>query len=80
VVLLLVANTINLGSDLGAMAAALNLLLPGPTMLYVAMFGGISVLLEIFVSYARYARILKWSALSLIAYILVPIRRAAFAK
>ena len=72
VVLLLVANTINLGSDLGAMAAALNLLLPGPTMLYVALFGGISVLLEVFVSYARYTRILKWSALSLLAYILVP--------
>jgi NRAMP (natural resistance-associated macrophage protein)-like metal ion transporter len=72
VTLLLVANTINLGSDLGAMAAALNLLLPGPTMLYVALFGGISVLLEIFVSYARYTSILKWAALSLLAYILVP--------
>ena len=72
VTLLLVANTINLGSDLGAMAAALNLLLPGPTMLYVALFGGISVLLEIFVSYERYTRILKWTALSLLAYILVP--------
>jgi NRAMP (natural resistance-associated macrophage protein)-like metal ion transporter len=72
VVLLLVANTINLGSDLGAMAAALNLLLPGPTMLYVALFGAASVLLEVFVSYARYTRILKWSALSLLAYILVP--------
>jgi Mn2+/Fe2+ NRAMP family transporter len=54
------------------MAAALGLLLPGPTMLYVALFGGISVLLEVFVSYARYTRILKWSALSLLAYILVP--------
>lgn len=72
VLLLLVANTINLGSDLGAMAAALNLLLPGPTMLYVVLFGVASVLLEIFVSYARYTRILKWSALSLLAYILVP--------
>lgn len=72
VMLLLIANTINLGSDLGAMAAALNLLMPGPTMLYVALFGGISVLLEVFISYERYTRILKWSALSLLAYILVP--------
>ncbi|WP_421850272.1 NRAMP family divalent metal transporter [Novosphingobium sp.] len=72
VMLLLVANTINLGSDLGAMAAALNLLLPGPAMLYVVLFGAASVLLEVFVSYARYTRILKWSALSLLAYILVP--------
>lgn len=72
VMLLLIANTINLGADLGAMAAALNLLLPGPTMLYVVLFGGISVLLEVFVAYALYTRILKWSALSLLAYILVP--------
>ena len=72
VVLLLIANTINLGADLGAMAAALNLLLPGPTLLYVALFGGVSVLLEVFISYERYTRILKWSALSLLAYILVP--------
>ncbi len=72
VMLLLIANTINLGADLGAMAAALNLLLPGPTMLYVVLFGGISVLLEVFVAYSLYTRILKWSALSLLAYILVP--------
>ena len=72
VMLLLVANTINLGADLGAMAAALNLLLPGPTMLYVVLFGGVSVLLEALLSYERYERILKWSALSLLAYILVP--------
>ena len=72
VMLLLIANTINLGADLGAMAAALDLLLPGPTMLYVVMFGGISVLLEVFVAYALYTRILKWTALSLLAYILVP--------
>jgi len=69
---LLIANTINLGADLGAMAAALNLLLPGPTMLYIVLFGGISVLLEVFVAYALYTRFLKWSALSLLAYILVP--------
>ncbi|MEY4159413.1 MAG: hypothetical protein RLZZ136_34, partial [Pseudomonadota bacterium] len=72
VTLLLVANTINLGSDLGAMAAALNLLLPGPVLLYTFMFGAISVVLEVFVSYDRYARILKWTTLSLLAYVLVP--------
>jgi dienelactone hydrolase len=41
-------------------------------MLYVVLFGGISVLLEVFVAYALYTRFLKWSALSLLAYILVP--------
>jgi len=69
----LIANTIDLGSDLGAMAAALNPPLPGPTMLYVALFGGIPALLEIFISYERYTRILKWSALWLLSPdILVP--------
>lgn len=70
--LLLVANTINLGADLGAMAAVLNLLLPGPVLLYAFLFGIVSVILEVFVSYDRYARVLKWTCLSLLAYIAVP--------
>lgn len=69
VVLLLVANVINLGADLGAMAAALGLLIPGPLLLYTALFGLASVLLEVFVSYARYASVLKWATLSLFAYV-----------
>ena len=72
VTLLLVANTINLGADLGAMAAVLNLLLPGPVLFYAFLFGIVSVLLEVLVSYARYARVLKWTCLSLLAYIAVP--------
>ena len=72
VTLLLVANTINLGADLGAMAAALNLLVPGPVLLYAFLFGLISVLLEVLVSYERYVRVLKWTTLSLLAYIAVP--------
>lgn len=70
--LLLVANTINLGADLGAMAAVFNLLLPGPVLLYAFLFGIVSVILEVFVSYERYARVLKWTCLSLLAYIAVP--------
>src|ERR1700734_3631242 len=58
--LLIVANTINLGADLGAMAAALRLLVPGPTVLYVAAFAVVSVLLEVFMRYARYASVLRW--------------------
>ena len=69
VLLLLVANVINLGADLGAMAAALGLLIPGPLLLYTALFGLASVLLEVFVSYTRYARVLKWATLSLFAYV-----------
>lgn len=69
VVMLLVANVINLGADLGAMGAAANLLLPGPGLAFVAAFGLLSVLLEVFVSYARYASVLKWTTLTLFAYV-----------
>lgn len=69
VVLLLVANVINLGADLGAMGAVLALLVSGPVLLYTAAFGVLSVGLEVFLSYDRYARILKWTTLSLFAYV-----------
>jgi NRAMP (natural resistance-associated macrophage protein)-like metal ion transporter len=67
--LLVVANTINLGADLGAMGAALKLLIDGSSLLYVALFGIVSVLLEVFVRYSRYVSILKWLSLSLFAYV-----------
>ncbi|MGB5076331.1 MAG: divalent metal cation transporter [Sphingorhabdus sp.] len=69
--LLLVANVINIGADLGAMGAALGLLIGGPVMAYVGLFAIICVLLEIFMSYASYARILKWSTLALFSYVAV---------
>jgi NRAMP (natural resistance-associated macrophage protein)-like metal ion transporter len=78
VLLLVVANTINLGADLGAMGAALKLVLGdgdpargGPALAYVAAFAVVTVLLEIFVRYARYVAVLKWLTLSLFAYIAV---------
>jgi NRAMP (natural resistance-associated macrophage protein)-like metal ion transporter len=67
--LLVIANTINLGADLGAMGAALKLLIGGPAGLYVAIFGITSVLLEVFVRYSRYVSILKWLSLCLLAYV-----------
>ena len=67
--LLVAANTINLGADLGAMAAALKLLIGGPQLVYVAAFAVISALLEIFVRYSRYVSVLKWLTLSLFAYV-----------
>ena len=71
VVLLLIANVINLGADLGAMGAVLALILPGPLLLFTALFGLASVVLEVWVSYARYASILKWTTLSLFSYVAV---------
>ena len=69
--LLLVANVINLGADLGAMGAALGLLIGGSERLYTVLFGAVCVLLETYMSYARYAAVLKWATLSLFAYVAV---------
>jgi NRAMP (natural resistance-associated macrophage protein)-like metal ion transporter len=69
--LLLVANTINLGADLGAMAAALKLLIGGPAALYVVGFAVFCVWLEVFSRYDRYVSILKWTSLVLLAYVAV---------
>jgi len=68
VALLLIANTINIGADLGAMGDALHLLVGGPSLLYVVPFGVLCAGLQIFVSYARYAAILRWLTLSLFSY------------
>ncbi|MEA2757239.1 MAG: hypothetical protein QOJ54_3528, partial [Aliidongia sp.] len=70
VALLLIANVINLGADLGAMAAALKLLVAGPALLYVCLFGLFSASLAIFTRYARYVLILKWLCLSLFSYVI----------
>jgi NRAMP (natural resistance-associated macrophage protein)-like metal ion transporter len=69
VALLLAANIVNLAADLGAMGAALVLLIGGDAALYTLLFGIACVLLEVFVSYARYAAILKWTTLSLFSYV-----------
>ncbi len=71
VLLLLIANVINLGADLGAMGAALRLLLGGHDHLYTVGFGIICVLAEIFISYAAYAGTLKWLTVSLFSYVAV---------
>ncbi len=67
--LLLIANIINLGADLGAMAEALALLIHGPVHLYVIGFAIGCVLLEVFSRYERYVSVLKWTTLSLFAYV-----------
>ena len=71
VLALLVANVINLGADLGAMGAVLALVIPGPVLGFTAAFGVISVALEVGMSYTRYARVLKWTTLSLFSYVAV---------
>ncbi len=71
VLLLLVANVINLGADLGAMGAALRLLLGGSARLFTVGFGVVCIVAEVFLSYALYAGFLKWLTLSLLTYVAV---------
>jgi NRAMP (natural resistance-associated macrophage protein)-like metal ion transporter len=70
IVLLSIANTINIAADLGAMADATKLLIGGPAILYVILFGMLSVLAQIFFDYKRYVAILKWLTLCLFAYVI----------
>jgi NRAMP (natural resistance-associated macrophage protein)-like metal ion transporter len=71
VVLLLLANVINLGADLSAMGAVMEMLLGGPVVAYTLGFGLICLFLEIFLNYRHYAAILKFTTLSLFAYVAV---------
>jgi NRAMP (natural resistance-associated macrophage protein)-like metal ion transporter len=68
VALLFIANAINIGADLGAMGDALTLLIGGPALSYVILFGAICAVLQVFMKYARYVAMLKWLTLALFAY------------
>jgi len=68
VALLFIANTINIGADLGAMADALGLLVGGPVLIYVIAFGSFCAILQVFMAYRRYVAVLKWLTLALFAY------------
>jgi NRAMP (natural resistance-associated macrophage protein)-like metal ion transporter len=69
VALLLIANVINLGADIGAMGSALQMLVGGSALLYSVVFGVISVIAAILVPYRQYTELLKWSALVLFVYV-----------
>ncbi len=71
VALLFIVNTVNIGTDLGAMAASAQLLLGLPFFAWLAVVTLVSAMLEIFVSYKQYARVLRFLTLSLFAYVLV---------
>jgi NRAMP (natural resistance-associated macrophage protein)-like metal ion transporter len=68
VALLLIANMINIGSDLGAMGDAAAQLIGGPKSLFVVVFAVVCMTLQVFVQYSRYVNVLKWTTLSLFAY------------
>jgi len=68
VILILAANTINIGADIGAMAEATRLIIPFNFSILALFFTALILILEIFLSYKVYSNVLKWCALSLIAY------------
>lgn len=70
--LLFIANVFNIAADLGAMAAGTRLLLPGMSVGFlVIFFACVSLLLQIFTTYARYSKYLKYLALALLSYAFV---------
>lgn len=68
VFLVVIANTINIGADLGAMAAATQLFVGIPFAILAIIYAVVIVLLVVFVKYKTYAKILKWLAVALLAY------------
>ena len=84
VLLLLIANTINIGADLGAMAAAANLVFGVSFVVLLLSMTIVTLLLEVYVPYPTYAKFLKYLTLSLFAYVLtvmvvhVPWKEVAF--
>jgi NRAMP (natural resistance-associated macrophage protein)-like metal ion transporter len=67
--LLLIANTINIAADLGAMGDALALIVGGKSGIYIVFFALVSLTLQIFIPFPRYAPILKWLTLALFSYV-----------
>jgi NRAMP (natural resistance-associated macrophage protein)-like metal ion transporter len=67
--LLVVANTINVAADLGAMGDALVLVAGGNSSIYIVFFALLSLTLQIFIPFPRYAPVLKWLTLALFAYV-----------
>ena len=72
--LLIIANTINIGADLGAMSASIKVLFPQvPVVVTSSLFSGIIIASEIMIPYDKYVTVLKYLVLSLFAYVITAI-------
>lgn len=69
VALLIIANVVNIGADLGAMAASLQMLVGVNFYLAAVLFALLSIMLEVFIGYYVYVKILKWLSFSVLAYV-----------
>jgi NRAMP (natural resistance-associated macrophage protein)-like metal ion transporter len=67
--LLLVANTLNLAADIGAMGQALTLVIGGRPQFYALMFGALAIFMQLLLPYQRLAPVFRWLTLSLFAYV-----------
>src|SRR3954453_22659751 len=67
--LLFLANSVNIGADLGAMADAAKMLIGGSPHLYIILFGMICVAAQMALRYEQYVAVLRWLTLSLFAYV-----------
>jgi NRAMP (natural resistance-associated macrophage protein)-like metal ion transporter len=68
VLLVVVANTINVGADIGSVAAAAQLVANAPFWLYAVLTAAIITALEVWVAYRTYAKVLKWLSVALLSY------------
>jgi NRAMP (natural resistance-associated macrophage protein)-like metal ion transporter len=69
VMLLLIANTINIGADLGAMADATALVIGLPAAGFLLTFAAFCATAEVVMRYQAYARVLRWLTLALLSYV-----------
>lgn len=69
--ILLLANTVNIGADLGAMASSAQLIFGFPFIFWLIIMVVITLLLEVFIPYKVYAKVLKYFAFSLFSYVIV---------
>lgn len=71
IAVVLFANTVNLGADLGAMGDAAALVVGGPALAYAAGFAALCALSQVFAGYRQFERWLKWLTLALLSYVAV---------
>ncbi|MBV9833598.1 MAG: divalent metal cation transporter [Alphaproteobacteria bacterium] len=69
IVPLFIANAINIGADLGAMADATKLVAGGSDIVWLIGFGALSIVLQVFMQYARYVKVMKYLTIVLFAYV-----------
>ena len=71
VLLVALANTVNIAADLASMSAALRLIVPVDQTIGVISFAVVIALTELYIPYHRYSRVLRWLTVSLLAYVAV---------